>query len=236
MNTSLIKTAQYLGDLLRVDETLFQEDLQWQAQLLGNAAGHVFEHSGRDMRMSEAAERFMLEANLKLLTVNAELTTLKAKGKTLKEENEKLQREISALESRRKSPSRATSVSNRNRKGKAMAISEAMLIDIDFEQDASLANSLSHLNLWPSTSRITTSTSTSRLDAKISRTMELARQQLSAYSSRKMPGSERSPTPSSKQTSNVASRSVWGSATIEDAYRDSMDEDDGESFYRPWRT
>ena len=169
MGTSLDKAAQYLGQLLKVDQGIFDGNLQWQAQLLGNVSGHIFEHSGRNMRMSEEAERVMLEANIRLLMANAELDSLRADGRKHKEDNERLKKRIVALEDNVRQGTRR-SVTVPLDKGKRPAVAKPPGTRVGYV-DGSMPGE------FPLARPTNTYASSSRLDKDISRTLALANRQ-----------------------------------------------------------
>lgn len=107
-NTSLEKTALYLADLLPYDPRLFEEsnsdegrdseDLQWQAQLLGNVSGHFFECCDVDMKMSPDAMNAMFEANFGLLQHRLQEKETKARIAALTQEIERLSQRVEHLQ------------------------------------------------------------------------------------------------------------------------------------------
>lgn len=98
------RAAAYLTSLLQVDASLLDEGagLQWQAQLLGNVAGHFFTHSGANVHMSVPVMTTFIESNLNLLRTKAEATEIKARCNELKRENEALLKEMRVAEAEKR--------------------------------------------------------------------------------------------------------------------------------------
>ncbi len=99
-NTSLIKTAHYLSELMYFDERLLNagNGLQWQAQLLANVSGHYFKSTTLDLNKPEVAQQIAVDANLALLEMKAEMAQLKSQKSFLESEKESLTKKVDALE------------------------------------------------------------------------------------------------------------------------------------------
>jgi len=92
-NTSIDATANYLDNLLAIDQSILSDhSLQWQTQLLANFSGLLFvaKASRFDSNPIEA-ERAMIESSLTILALRAEVDELRF-------QNASLQRDLQAAE------------------------------------------------------------------------------------------------------------------------------------------
>lgn len=94
-STSIDVTAQYLDNLLAIDEKLLSDpSLQWQTQLLANFSGLLF--VAKNIRFDNdaiEAERAMVDSSLTILALQAEVSELKSR-------NASLQRDLQAAETK----------------------------------------------------------------------------------------------------------------------------------------
>lgn len=98
-------TAAYLADLLRYDSSLVtDQDMQWQAQLLGNFSGHLFvaQRAPQEDDASVWATAAM-EASLETLAARVNETQLKTENERLKADVERLRGQLAVF----RSPQRA---------------------------------------------------------------------------------------------------------------------------------
>lgn len=84
-STSIDVTAQYLDNLLAIDQSILSDhSLQWQTQLLANFSGLLF--VAKTIRFDQdpvEAERAMIESSLAILALQAEVTDLKSQNAAL---------------------------------------------------------------------------------------------------------------------------------------------------------
>ncbi|KAF9651535.1 hypothetical protein BDM02DRAFT_3154328 [Thelephora ganbajun] len=87
-STSIDVTAQYLDNLLAIDESILSDhSLQWQTQLLANFSALLF--AARTTRFDSnatEAERAMIESSLTILALQAEVAELKLRNAALQKD------------------------------------------------------------------------------------------------------------------------------------------------------
>ena len=112
-NTSIDATANYLDNLLAIDQSILSDhSLQWQTQLLANFSGLLFvAKSTRFDSNPIEAERAMLEASLTILTLQAEVAEFKSQNASLEMALQAAERKVE--ERRHSSKSQYYSTSSR---------------------------------------------------------------------------------------------------------------------------